>query len=87
MQYTKIPVAIEAVRYIGFNCFSEYPDWLIESLEKEVIYTDDDGNLYIKTLEGDMCAPVSSYIIQGVKGELYACEPNIFKMTYEPTLR
>lgn len=40
-------------------------------------------NLFIETLEGVMTANVGDYIIQGVKGEFYACKPDIFEETYE----
>ena len=37
----------------------------------------------IRTLEGDMIANAGDYIIQGVKGGLYLCKPDIFEQTYE----
>ena len=40
-------------------------------------------SLYIKTLEGDMFAPIGSYIIKGVNGEFYPCREDIFEKTYE----
>ena len=40
--------------------------------------------LRIWTLEGVMEAQVGDWIIQGVKGEIYPCKPDIFKATYEP---
>jgi len=39
--------------------------------------------LRIETLEGTMAVNKGDYIIKGVKGEYYACRPDIFKMTYE----
>ena len=46
--------------------------------------------LIVHTLEGahvaslgEPCSP-GDWIIQGVKGELYSCKPDIFEMTYEP---
>lgn len=44
---------------------------------------DNGDHLVIKTLEGDHRADIGDYIIQGVKGELYPCKPDIFEMTYE----
>ena len=41
------------------------------------------AEMYIGTLEGTMRVSWGDYIIQGVKGELYACKPDIFEMTYE----
>jgi hypothetical protein len=37
----------------------------------------------ITTLEGDMTGDYGDYIIQGVKGEVYPCKPDIFELTYE----
>jgi hypothetical protein len=34
-------------------------------------------------LEGKHLVGWGDYIIQGVKGELYPCKPDIFEMTYE----
>lgn len=42
--------------------------------------------LFIRTLEGTMHAPVGSYVIQGVHGEIYCCKEDIFLETYEPVL-
>jgi len=43
-----------------------------------------DGKLNCTTLEGLLGASPLDYIIRGVKGEYYACKPEIFQMTYEP---
>jgi hypothetical protein len=40
--------------------------------------------IFIDTLEGEMRADPSDWIIRGVKGELYPCKPDIFAATYEP---
>ena len=37
----------------------------------------------IETLEGDMRFGINDWIITGVKGETYACKPDIFEQTYE----
>lgn len=42
------------------------------------------GEPVIFTLEGDLRVSVGSWIIKGVQGEFYACEPDIFASTYEP---
>ena len=43
------------------------------------------GDVYIdiKTIEGTMRASLYDWVIEGVKGELYPCKPDIFEMTYE----
>lgn len=40
----------------------------------------------IDTLEGRMIVHNGDWIITDVKGEKYACKPDIFLMTYEPVL-
>ena len=47
-------------------------------LEKE-----GEDHLVIGTTEGKMRVEWGDWIIQGVKGELYACKPDIFEATYE----
>lgn len=38
----------------------------------------------IRTLEGDMKVSPGDWVITGVKGEKYACKPDVFEATYEP---
>lgn len=80
MKYRKKPVEVEAWQ-IGSN--EEYPDWLIEAIEKDIATEVTDNNWLICTLEGDHIGKAGDYIIQGVKGELYPCKPDIFEQTYE----
>ena len=86
MKYRKKPVEIEAFQYDGDFQNSEgtyyIPEWGIEAHKKGILYFDG-PNLKIKTLEGDMKASVGDFIIQGIKGELYACKPDVFEKTYE----
>jgi hypothetical protein len=41
------------------------------------------ADAYIDTLEGRMEVSLGDWIITGVKGERYACKPDIFAATYE----
>lgn len=90
MRYRKKPVVIEAVQYKehGGLKWSEYPEWLLEAFITGVLYYDIEHNelgddLHVKSLEGDHHVSNGDYIIRGVKGELYACKPDIFRQTYE----
>jgi len=38
----------------------------------------------IDTLEGEHVVTPGDWVITGVKGEHYACKPDIFELTYEP---
>lgn len=43
-----------------------------------------DGDLMIRTLEGDMRVSPGDWIIRGLTGEIYPCKPDIFRRTYVP---
>lgn len=87
MMYRKKPVEIEAFQYDGDMTGSDgkpyAPQWALDALKGGTMYYKDAGDLYIKTLEGDHHASVGDFIIQGIKGELYPCKPDVFEMTYE----
>ena len=92
-KYRKKPVVVEAFKYDGDlkdNWGNYYvPDWAIVALKAQVMFygSKSEGappcELYIRTLEGVHHVEVDDYVIQGVKGELYPCKPDIFEMTYE----
>jgi len=88
MKYRKKPVVIEAIIWTGAN-LREIIDFtgLHKSAAKwtweEYVKIVEREGLKIFTLEGPMVASVGDYIIRGVKGEFYACRPDIFAMTYE----
>lgn len=83
----KKPVTIECFKYDGDLKNSDgkfyVPDWAEKAYKDGVIYFKDQGEMYIKTLEGDHHASVGDYVIKGVNGELYPCKPDIFEKTYD----
>jgi hypothetical protein len=93
MKFRKKPIEVEAFKYDGDLMASngEYyvPDWAVAALDKETLYYDSldcespPCDLFIRTLEGDMLVSVGDYVIQGIKGELYPCKPDIFEQSYE----
>lgn len=85
MKFRKKPVVIEAVQHFADRGqhTNEWPVWLIEAINRGVIFARDEQTV-IKTLEGEHIASDGDWIIQGVKGELYPCKPDIFEATYEP---
>ncbi|MEE8208960.1 MAG: hypothetical protein V3T88_08435 [Nitrosomonadaceae bacterium] len=89
-KYTKLPVEIEAIQFNGSSTHAmEIKQWIdsnIKPYEGESFHTADIANLTIPTLEGDMTASPGDYIIKGVKGEFYPCKPDIFEMTYKPSV-
>lgn len=83
-KFRKKPVEVEAFQFYEYLDYSNrtIPVWFCNAVISGVV-TDNGDHLIIKTLEGDHKAEPGDYIIQGVKGELYPCKPDIFEMTYE----
>lgn len=93
--YKRKPVIIEAFK-IEKNFFvmlikdALIPEWAKTAIINQTITFDMlNDEVIIKTLEDGKegqakhVATFGDYIIQGVKGELYACKPDIFELTYE----
>jgi hypothetical protein len=86
MKARKKPVIIEFVHWSG-NILSEVPAWLELAMRARPgsvgsVFRWGD-KIEIQTLEGAVMASPGDYIIQGVKGELYPCKPDIFAATYD----
>ena len=89
-KYSKIPVEIEAIQFTRNN-ITEISEFLGESyggcrIEKRIggrceihIKTLEDGSLH----QVEHVASEGDFIIKGVKGEFYACKPDIFNLTYK----
>jgi hypothetical protein len=97
MKYRKKPVVIEAFQMTRERRANNlgWPNWLHKAWnanwpEDGAVSSEDyptsDGSdrLVIATLEGVMIVGWDDFIIQGVRGELYSCKPEIFDATYEP---
>lgn len=87
MLYRKKPVVIEAYQIpapTDQTTREGPPHWFISAMCDRTVRALPEGGVLIKTLEGDMRGDVGDYVIQGVKGELYPCKPDIFAATYEP---
>ena len=75
-KFRKKPVVIEAVQWFKLG---DHP-------AVEAFFTHDPervGYGWIKTLEGGHIVTPGDWIITGVKGEHYPCNPDIFAATYE----
>lgn len=86
-KYRKKPVVIEAFQWNMETAadLSRCPEWFRKAFKEGTVQKDIASfGVIIKTLEGDHRADAGDYIIQGVKGELYPCKPDIFQLTYEP---
>lgn len=80
-RFRKRPVVISAVRWDGLQ---ETADMLATAMGLALLDVDDHRVLTIATLEGNMCAQVGDWIIEGLKGEFYPCKPDIFDASYLP---
>ena len=86
MRATKKPVTIECFKYDDLTVadsnseFYKLP-WAVKAFNDGVIFFKE-GEMYIKTLEGDHHASIGDYIIRGVDGEIYPCKGDIFEKTY-----
>jgi hypothetical protein len=87
-KYRKKPVVVNAFKWTGDQHQEEDPEWIANAIKNGIVWFNNEGtdkcNMEIKTLEGNHIAHKGDYIIQGVKGELYPCKPDIFEKTYEP---
>lgn len=89
-KFRKKPIVIEAFQITKETRVdnSDWPEWLNAAwqtpFEQPGSFFTLAGALYISTLEGPLSVSIDDWIIQGVKGEIYPCKPDIFLATYEP---
>lgn len=85
MRYRKKPVEIEAEQW--------FPERKVDGVEFPVMNSASapagihHNQGIIHTLEGNHVVTSGDWVITGVKGEKYACKPDIFEMTYDPVER
>lgn len=78
MKFRKKPVVIEATQWFKLG---DHP--LVNVMHHNNITNPNGVMGLIKTLEGFHEVTPGDWIITGVKGECYACKPDIFDLTYE----
>jgi len=84
-KFRKKPVVIEALRFWNGDGPSAINECLKFLGDEDMGYwSEDNGCIYIITLEGEMKCSDGDWIIRGVAGEFYPCKPDIFEQTYEP---
>lgn len=79
-KFRKKPVVIDAFLYAGDPI--DVARWM-DSFPGKADFEVREGELFIKTLEGEHHASKGDFIIRGVAGEYYPCKPDIFHETYE----
>lgn len=97
-EYQRTPVVTEAFQMTKERRLdnSEWPNWLntawnLPVTEEGSFFCSSDGCLdtethtpvFVQTLEGTRKVSWDDWIIQGVKGELYLCKPDVFEANYE----
>ena len=81
MKFRKKPVVIEA---FNDELQDKWPEWFCDAIDSgKAEEVGGGGQFNIHTLEGIVHASAGDWIIKGIKGELYACKPDIFEATYE----
>lgn len=78
-KFKKKPIVIEAIQYTGTNDV-EIEEWSCRQVTPDLKF----NRMFVKTLEGVMEVSVGAWVIKGVEGEFYPCQPDIFEKTYEP---
>jgi len=87
--FRKKPVEIQAQQWNGTRgSIDALCRWVNDGQDEPILsYTfsgaDDVDDVQVWTLEGPMGVSPGDWIIRGVKGEFYACKPDIFEMTYD----
>ena len=93
MMYVKKPIPVEAIKIPEYDKRETMPqwmmfcapDWFIDAyIHNDIVDDPANQGFLVTTLEGAMLCPWGSYIIRGVKGELYPCRGDIFEETYMP---
>jgi hypothetical protein len=85
--YQKKPVVIQAVKFTGEN------EEELRLFCGDTLGVITETEAHIRTLEDgaahqvEHIATIGDYIIKGIKGEFYACKPDIFEASYESTWR
>jgi hypothetical protein len=89
-RYRKRPVEIDAVQWTGgdykwLNYFAGLNWGRADAHDVEWNHEDGEQIVVWNTLEQMWIpVPVGHWVIRGVRGELYPCEPAVFAATYEP---
>lgn len=93
-KYRKKPVVIEAWQVPPDDNQTRQlpPPWAVGAIMSGELKPITGGGLEVRTLEDGRdgrakhVADVGDWIIRGVKGEMYPCKDEIFRLTYEPVV-
>lgn len=87
--YRKKPIVIEAIRWVGQVLADDDPAWWREARTNKTVASGSrmvGGALVVNTKEGVMLVSQGNWVIRGVNGELYGCDDDVFRKTYDPMM-
>lgn len=87
MKYIKRQIEVDAMLWEGgdFEVLTDFcgMNWSRADTKDMPNFEEKENVVIYNTMERQwLQVPVGYWIIRGIKGELYPCEPNIFKETY-----
>jgi len=87
-KYKKKPIVIEAIQWKGgrYQVLEEFcgKNWARADAVDEVGPEDDENVVIWNTKEKQwLNLPINHWLIRGISGELYPCDPDIFVNTYD----
>ena len=88
-RFRKRPVEVRALQWVGgpYECLNEFcgKNWSRADAVEEVGPNDTENVVVWNTKERQwLNVPVGHWIICGIAGEFYPCDPQVFEATYEP---
>jgi hypothetical protein len=89
-KFRKKPMEIKAwpvrdLYHAAEKSWEKLPQRIVTAYDAcDLIFANHPRRIEIKTLDGWMTANIDDWVVEGVKGELYPCKPDIFATTYEP---
>lgn len=84
MKFKSKPVVIEAIQFTGSSSVDYMVDQWGIKFQRAMSGHQEEGFLFIDTLEGTHKANSGDWIIKGTIGEFYPCKPEVFEVKYEP---
>ena len=88
MKYILKRIEVDAFQFDGDMMTSDgkyyVPEWAANALNNNVLFFEDDGELYLRCEDGYIeHVYVGDYIILDVRGVLFVYEPDVFEKMYE----
>lgn len=85
LRFRTKPVVIEAMQFDGTDESAVAIEaWSERSVRRSKPWKQNYGFMDVAPPEGGMFASPSDWIIRGVRGEFYPCDPDTFEQTYDP---